>query len=467
MAKRTTVPGQNGPHANDTAPDVQSESPLVAHRPTQRFDRPALDTPAGPSEGTNVIAASSDPRQIRGRGTEQCLACTDLTLSTSDPLPGSSGNTQVRLDVPALNGEIHLTRRHVYTAPDSEMQSGPQPGQQGDVDEIPPLVRLREPGTRAVNWRPDPTPNQTRAALRHYAESIGATDLSVRDCAGCRERKPLGDWVPGKPVTRLLRMIKRLLFVAVVSALIVLGTACTESAPSSGLAELHEMVQRCSGAYRVAFIASDESETSRDATSQPVRQQVIRDEVTRTAVCGGHFRLTVFSGSQVGQTVFDGDLRADGATEVARLRKVPKIVDETMNAVNKALPAARDKLPGDGTDTTAQYQVAAEYFAQAKPTTGTALMEFTMLTDGISTVPARLTDHDLTAAEATQLARTVTSAQVPGVAVRIIGVGRTNGDGQLPSTYVDALKAFHTEICHASKAASCLIVTDPESGGAK
>ncbi len=227
------------------------------------------------------------------------------------------------------------------------------------------------------------------------------------------------------------------------------------------------MVQHCNGAYEVAFIASDESETSRDATSQSVRQQVIRAEVTRTAVCGGVFRLTVFSGSQVGQAVFDGDLRADGATETARLRKMPKIVDETLNTINAALPAARGKLPADGTDTTAQYQAAAEYFAQAMAAAGATSMTFTVLTDGISTVPTGLTDHGLTTGEATRLARTVTPAQLPGVAVRIIGVGRTSGDEQLPSAYVDALKAFQTEVCRASRAASCLIVTDPESGGAK
>ncbi|MDV7102073.1 hypothetical protein R4227_18605 [Gordonia amicalis] len=260
---------------------------------------------------------------------------------------------------------------------------------------------------------------------------------------------------------------ERFLLSAATSALVVVGSACSASAPPASLANLEGTAKQCSGVGRIALVASDESETSREATFQRVRQQVMRDEITRTAVCGGHFRLTIFSGSQVGQTVFDGDLRADGATEIARLRKVPKIVDETMNAVNKALPAARDKLPGDGTDTTAQYQVAAEYFAQAKPTTGTALMEFTMLTDGISTVPTELSDRNLATGDAMRLARTVTPAQLPGINVRIIGVGRTSGDEQLPSAYVDALKAFQAEVCRASRAASCLIVTDPESGGAK
>ncbi|MDL9944548.1 hypothetical protein QSJ19_02895 [Gordonia sp. ABSL11-1] len=251
------------------------------------------------------------------------------------------------------------------------------------------------------------------------------------------------------------------------TATLVLGSACSSTAQPGVLADLHALREQCKGAQQSALIASDESTTSRGSTSRAIRQQVIHGGITRTAVCGGVFRLTVFSGSQVGQTVFDGDLRADGATEVARLRKVPKIVDDSIEAIDKALPAALATLPGDGTDTTAQYHAAAEFFAQAKPAAGATSMTFTVLTDGISTVPTGLTDHGLTTTEATRLARTVTPALLPGVHIRIIGVGRTSDDGQLPSTYVDALKAFQTEVCQASRAASCLIVTDPESRGAK
>jgi hypothetical protein len=309
--------------------------------------------------------------------------------------------------------------------------------------------------------------SRVHAARHNHPPSTAAPIESDPRCPRSPAIDALGQPSAASRHLRRRHSGERFLLSAAAAALVVVGSACSASAPSASLANLETMAKQCNGEGRIALVASDESETSREATSQPIRQQVVRGEATRTAVCGGDFRLTVFSGSQVGQTVFDGDLRADGATEIARLRKVPTIVDETMNAVNKALPAARDKLPGDGTDTTAQYQVAAEYFAQAKPTTGTALMEFTMLTDGISTVPTGLTHHDLTTTEATRLARTVTPAQLSGVTVRIIGVGRTSGDEQLPAAYVDALKAFQTEVCRASRAASCLIVTDPESGGAK
>ncbi|WP_276115590.1 hypothetical protein [Gordonia sp. N1V] len=186
----------------------------------------------------------------------------------------------------------------------------------------------------------------------------------------------------------------------------------------------------------------------------------------RTAVCGGHVRVTVFSGSVVGQVVFDGDLTTMGATETSRLRKVPKLVDQTMATIGRALPAARASLPGDGTDITGQYEVAAEYFAQQSPF-GKATRVFSVLTDGISTVPPDIADPGLAAARADAVADTITPAQIPGVNVRMIGVGRTADGEQRPSSYVGAVKAFQSAVCAKTDAASCLIVTDPGAGGAK
>lgn len=346
------------------------------------------------------------------------------------------------------------------------MPIDPKPVNQTVNGLLPPLVFLRPDGVKAVDWRIDPTPNQTDVALRHYAQSIGAPNpyapRSAQASDGESENRSIGP----AHLQRRARLLRRLLLRTTASALVVIGSACSTSAPSGGLADLETIAKQCDGAERTSLIATDESDTSRGATSQPIRLQVIQDEVTRTAVCGGHVRLTVFSGSVVGQMVFDGDLATLGATETSRLRKIPKLVDQTMAAIGRGLPAARASLPGDGTDIAGQYEVAAEYFAQ-QGATARSVRTFTVLTDGISTVPTGLTDRDLTTAEARRLARTVTPAQLPGVTVRIIGVGRTSGDEQLPSAYVDALKVFQTEVCQASQAASCLIVTDPESGGAR
>ncbi|GAB25407.1 hypothetical protein GOPIP_081_00460 [Gordonia polyisoprenivorans NBRC 16320 = JCM 10675] len=239
--------------------------------------------------------------------------------------------------------------------------------------------------------------------------------------------------------------------------------SCASPTQPDGIAQLTTVLSRCADSRHSSLIASDESRTSRGATSQPVRLQVIRDEVARTAVCGGHVRVTVFSGSVVGQVVFDGDLTTVGATETSRLRKVPKLVDQTMATIGRRLPPARASLPGDGTDITGQYEVAAEYFAQQSPS-GRATRVFSVLTDGISTVPAEVANPGLTVARAQQLAETETPAKIPGVNVRMIGVGRTADGEQLPSSYVDAVKTFQSAVCAKTDAASCLIVTDAGAG---
>ncbi len=112
--------------------------------------------------------------------------------------------------------------------------------------------------------------------------------------------------------------------------------SCASPTQPDGIAQLTTVLSRCADSRHSSLIASDESRTSRGATSQPVRLQVIRDEVARTAVCGGHVRVTVFSGSVVGQVVFDGDLTTVGATETSRLRKVPKLVDQTMATIGRS-----------------------------------------------------------------------------------------------------------------------------------
>lgn len=198
------------------------------------------------------------------------------------------------------------------------------------TESLAALVRVRQAGTRAVDWPLNPTPNQAGAALRHYARSIAAPEPSVPRAAQAGETE-LGDWsiTPSRSRRRPGRL-RRLLLGTTATALAVVGSGCSSPAPSGGLADLETIAKHCAGAPRMSLIASDESDTSRGATSQPVRMRVIRDEVTRSAVCGGHARVTVFSGSVVGQVVFDGDLGTAGATETSRLRKVPKLVDQTM-----------------------------------------------------------------------------------------------------------------------------------------
>ncbi|OYN77673.1 hypothetical protein [Mycolicibacterium sphagni] len=237
------------------------------------------------------------------------------------------------------------------------------------------------------------------------------------------------------------------------------ATACTATQPAA-LDQAARIAASCptDGSHIAAIIQSDQSASRENSTAQPDTQQIIHDAAERTAICNGHFRVNIFAGSAIATTVFDGDLRLDGATENARLRKAPTAADDVMVHVNAALPDASMQLPDGATDIVGQYQPAAEYEAQLAAT-GSYHLEETILTDGIQTVGQNLNDPGLTPDEAQTLAGLVTVPNLAGATVRIIGVGRQADDAPLPTPYIAALRMFHTTVCERTRAA-CTVVTD-------
>jgi hypothetical protein len=213
------------------------------------------------------------------------------------------------------------------------------------------------------------------------------------------------------------------------------------------------------GQQVAALVASDESGSRRGSTAQPVQQAVIRDVAERTAICGGHLRVAVFAGSVVTVPVYDGDLQLDGATDTARLRKASKVTDDVIRQVNDTLPNALTELSDGATDIVAQHQLAAEYRLQLAMN-GRYHLESTVLTDGIQTAQVNLEDPSLTTDKAKELAATVTVPDLSGGDVRVIGIGRQADGEQLPTPYVEALRAFHLAVCTRTAAAQCLAVTD-------
>ncbi|MBF9435240.1 MULTISPECIES: hypothetical protein [Mycobacteroides] len=237
-------------------------------------------------------------------------------------------------------------------------------------------------------------------------------------------------------------------------------TACGAPSSSGSIAHAEQVAASCptDGGQIAARVDSDESGTSRGETTNPARQQVIREVAERTVICGGHLRVTVFDGSMIGVTVFDGDLHLDGATANARLRKAPKAVDAVMEQINTALPAATSQLSGGATDIVGQYQHGAEYEAQLAAT-GAFHLEQTILTDGIQTAEADLSDPALTADQAQALAATFLVPDLSGATVRLVGIGRQADEAPLPTPYIAALRAFHTAVCEKT-GATCTVVTD-------
>lgn len=236
-------------------------------------------------------------------------------------------------------------------------------------------------------------------------------------------------------------------------------TGCLTGAPNS-LAHAEQIATTCpaGGARIAALVQVDRSGSRHSPAAAPAEEQVIRGAAERTVICSGHLRVTLFSGSMFGITVFDDDLQLDGATTNARLRKAPKVVDAVMEQIDATLPNATTQLGDGATDIVGQYQLGTEYAAQLT-TTGSFHLEQTIITDGIQTAGQDLSDPNLTTEQAQALAATFTVPSLNGATVRVIGIGRQADDAPLPTPYVSALRAFHTTVC-GNTGAACTVVTD-------
>ena len=233
----------------------------------------------------------------------------------------------------------------------------------------------------------------------------------------------------------------------------------------SEIAALQAIASTCPAGQQLASLVSvDASGSARSDALDAVRKDVIADVARRTAVCGGHLRVTAFSSSAAATaTIFDGDLHPTGATDIAKLRRVPDLVAETMASVDAAFAPTVASLSPNGTDVVSQFGLAREFLNQvnAAQSGGQSAyrLNLVILTDGQQSVGLPLVDPNLTAERGAELASTVTAPDLSGAEVTVAGVGKMAGDLP-PTSYVDGLKAFYGSLCTASGAASCVVVTD-------
>ena len=206
--------------------------------------------------------------------------------------------------------------------------------------------------------------------------------------------------------------------------------------------------RRCPSRPPAIYAALDVSDTGRSPALISERLTALDDVLTATAVCGGRARVVAFTGSAAATDVLlDRDLKPDGATRRAQLRRVPELVDDAMDEVRAGLDASRD-LPSGGTDVLAQLGLAREF---ARVAGADRPLQVVIWSDGIASSPVDLNVADLDVGKATALADRVTVADLIGADVRFAGVGRPAG-AVPPTSYVDALKAFYQRACERSHA---------------
>ncbi|MGH3630675.1 MAG: hypothetical protein ACRDRL_24945, partial [Sciscionella sp.] len=178
--------------------------------------------------------------------------------------------------------------------------------------------------------------------------------------------------------------------------------------------------------------------------------------------CSGYLKVIVFSSSSTATaTLFDGSLRQPGATENARLHRVPRAVATVMATIRQAYEPAAAGLDQQGSDITAQYRLAGEWLRQLG---GDYRLHVYALTDGFQTAGIDLDAQALDRQQATRLAQQVPMPMLPGASVVVAGLGRVAG-AQPPSDVVEGLVAYYDALCHRLAAAKCLSVSDYQAAG--
>lgn len=151
----------------------------------------------------------------------------------------------------------------------------------------------------------------------------------------------------------------------------------------------------------------------------------------------------------------------EGATENARLKRVPAAVADVMEKVRQGYGPAVASLPGGGSDITAQYRLASEWIGQLGDP---YRLHLYVLTDGFQTVGVDLGSQALSAQEAVALADQVAMPKLPGASVVVAGLGRV-AEGTPSSSVVEGLVAYYDALCQKAAAAECVSVTDYATKG--
>ena len=122
---------------------------------------------------------------------------------------------------------------------------------------------------------------------------------------------------------------------AISVAVLLAATAACNLMPVTGvLAEGKAWAATCPDGTLASFVAIDVSQSVVLAEFSGQPEQVLRDVAARTATCAGHLRVVAFAGSSAGTfELYDGPLSLPGATDNARWRRLPEIIDSVTDDV--------------------------------------------------------------------------------------------------------------------------------------
>lgn len=253
---------------------------------------------------------------------------------------------------------------------------------------------------------------------------------------------------------------KTLLRGGVVATLLVAAalslTACSGYRAPGELGENQAILDECPDQKLNTYIQVDGTGSGRSPEADADRLEIIHGLARETAVCGGHITVAGYSASSGATvTIYDDEIALPGATDNARLRRVPEAVELIMSEITATYDEALAQLPDSGSDIAGMLRLAAEQQAQFGDD---YLLRYVNLTDGLDNVGVAL-DENLSPDQAAALADQVPVPTLPGAEVTFAGIGRVAGD-PVSSAFTESLIAFYQRLCERTDAGSCLVVTD-------
>jgi hypothetical protein len=220
------------------------------------------------------------------------------------------------------------------------------------------------------------------------------------------------------------------------------------------LGRMQSLAAGCPSSPLLAQVDKDVSGSQDDPVIQEATFAAIRSLIEQAVACAaqlgrGHLGVRLFAtnASQTA-TLLDEDLVVDGATDIARLRRVVRdqVADRLYEQVAAIYPDALADLPRSASDVTSRFALAGEAKEQLEQGTGIGWsLSLVVLTDGFASQPEALAKVK-TVAEAEALAEDTRQAAPVGLSeawrVALIGVGRTAGEKQPSTARIEAVKAF-------------------------
>jgi hypothetical protein len=229
---------------------------------------------------------------------------------------------------------------------------------------------------------------------------------------------------------------------------------CGSTGAVGHLGDLRQLAHTCPAhADLAAYVAWDVRRTLREQRITAARLESLEQTAERVAACGGRMRVVAFGATAASTArLYDGDLRPRGATENARLLRVPRLADQAVKHVRKQLPDVLAEVSGQGADPLSQFAAAEQFRRQVGA--GYAL-HVVIETSGFG--------RDVPTSENAAASGLAANSAVPdltGAEVIVAGLGKVGRRAPTPTPVVEALRAFYDQVCERTNAHSCLVITD-------